>query len=119
MLSAKLSRSTDVEVVPPVQMHAVLPRAGTEREPLPAHELLDLGRRVGANVVVSGGISRIGQHAVLDLEVRTLADGSVRHIDVSVERDLMTLVDRAAVQLLDAIRENRHACSTGCWSSIR
>lgn len=103
MLAAKLSRSTDVELVPPAQIRAIRLRAGRASHPLPAAELLDLGRRVGASVIVSGGISRSGEHAVLDLEVRTLPDARVRRIDVSVARDIMTLVDQAAVQLLDAI----------------
>ena len=103
MLAAKLSRSIDLEVVPPAQMRAIRLRAGRVSHPLPPNELLDLGRRVGASVIVSGGIARTGQHAVLELEVRTLPDGRVRRIDVSVERDIMTLVDQAAVHLLDAI----------------
>lgn len=103
MIAAKLSRSTDVDVVPPAQVRAVRLRAGTATHALPAVELLNLGRRVGANVVVSGGIARAGPQVVLDLEVRALPDGRVRRIDVSVDHDVLTLVDQAAVQLLDAI----------------
>src|SRR5687768_9198836 len=103
MIAAKLSRSTNIEVVPPAQMRAFRLRADQARQPLPPSELLDLGRRVGANVIVSVGISRAGRQAILDLEVRTLPDGRVRRIDVAVNDDIIALVDQAAVQLLDAV----------------
>ncbi|HEX6052048.1 MAG TPA: BTAD domain-containing putative transcriptional regulator, partial [Gemmatimonadaceae bacterium] len=102
MLAAKLSRSTDVQVVPPAQIRAVRLRAGRSTS-LSSEQLVDLGRRVGATVLVTGGVTRSGANAVLDLEVRTLPDGQVRRINVAVERDILALVDQAAVQLLGAI----------------
>jgi len=106
MIAAKLSRSTDVEVVPPAQIRAVRLRAGrhsSARRTPDADELLNIGRRVGATVLVTGGVTRAGAHAVLELNVRTVPDGEVRRITVTVDQDILALVDQAAVQLLGAI----------------
>jgi len=103
MIAAKLSRSADVEVVPPAQIRAVRVRAAAARGPLTADEVVDLGSRVGATIVVSGGVTRAGVNVVLDLDVRSLPDGRVHRINVAMARDILTLVDEATVQLLGAI----------------
>ena len=103
MIAAKLSRTTDLEVVPPAQIRAVRLRAGVARRALTTDEVLDLGRRVGATVVVSGAVTGAGANAVLDLDVRALPDGRVHRINVAVAHDILALVDEATVQLLGAI----------------
>jgi DNA-binding SARP family transcriptional activator/TolB-like protein len=104
MMTAELSRSPEVEIVPPAQVRALLRRRGAERSaPVGADDLRDLARRLGATVVVSGTIGRDDHDVVLDLAVRDVATGRLLRNDALSRRDVPTLADEAAARVLATV----------------
>ena len=104
MLAARLSRASDVAVVLPSRVRQL-----RERAELPAGaamtpaQLRDLGRRVGATIVVSGALVGEGSMASLEIALLDARSGRVTHLDVVADSSVIALADRAAVRLLDAI----------------
>ena len=108
MMTSELSRSPEVEVVPPAQVRALLRRRGTARSaPVDAGGLRDLARRLGATVVVSGTIGRDDHEVVLDLAVRDVATGRLLRNDALSRRDVPTLADEAAARVLATVNAQR------------
>ncbi|MDQ6886220.1 MAG: tetratricopeptide repeat protein [Gemmatimonadota bacterium] len=103
MLVADLSRSASVDIVDPAQVRDVLARRGAAPGADPAlSDLLDIGRRVGASVVVNGGVTRLGGKIVLNLGVHDVASGAVLGLFTVANDNALALVDAGASQLLDA-----------------
>jgi TolB-like protein len=97
MIMSELSRSPEVEVVPPAQVRALLRRRGGDRVAGPAtDDLRDLARRLGANVVVSGTVGRDDRAIVLDLAVRDVATGRLHRNDALTRHDALAVADEAA-----------------------
>ncbi|MFN2317947.1 MAG: BTAD domain-containing putative transcriptional regulator, partial [Gemmatimonadales bacterium] len=96
MLSARLARSTMVEVVSPERMRELLPAAAT------LSQVLDAARRAGAQWVVSGGITRAEQGYVMDVNVHAVADGRLVSLNTVTGTDPIRLADRVAVLVMVA-----------------
>ena len=108
MMMSELSRSPEVEVVPPAQVRALLRRRGGERSSRPASEdLRDLARRLGATVVVSGTVGRDDRAIVLDLTVRDVATGRLLRNDALSRHDAPALADEAAARVLATVNAQR------------
>ena len=108
MMTSELSRSPEVEVVPPAQVRALLRRRGPGRSaPVDSDDLRDLARRLGATVVVSGTIGRDDREVVLDLAVRDVATGRLLRNDALSRRDVPALADEAAARVLATVNAQR------------
>lgn len=103
MMAARLASVPGIELIAPERVDDVRRRAGLDRATLPPDErLLDIGRRLGATLVVSGSIGRsdAGLTAVLDLRETA---GRRAHPTATVSAPtLVLLAERAAVRLLAA-----------------
>ncbi|MGI8498720.1 MAG: BTAD domain-containing putative transcriptional regulator [Gemmatimonadaceae bacterium] len=105
MLVADLSRSASVDIVDPARVRDVVVRrgGGAAGDADPAlSDLLDIGRRLGATVVVNGGVTRLGGKIVLNLGVHEVASGAVLGLFTVANDNALTLVDAGAAQLLEA-----------------
>jgi DNA-binding SARP family transcriptional activator/tetratricopeptide (TPR) repeat protein len=108
MIIAQLSRSPDVEVVPTAQVRALLRRRGMAAGVVEsADDLRDLGRRLGATLIVSGTVGRDDHVLVLDLAIRDAATGRVLRSDALSRVDAVALADEAAVRVLAAVNAER------------
>jgi len=108
MIMSELSRSPEVEVVPPAQVRALLRRRGGDRVAGPAtDDLRDLARRLGANVVVSGTVGRDDRAIVLDLAVRDVATGRLLRNDALSRHDALAVADEAAARVLATVNAQR------------
>jgi len=108
MMTSELSRSPEVEIVPPAQVRALLRRRGAARStPVGTDELRDLARRLGATVMVSGTVGRDDHEVVLDLAVRDVATGRLLRNDALSRRDVPTLADEAAARVLATVNAQR------------
>lgn len=103
MIAAKLSHVAAVEVIPPERVREVRARARwrPDRVPSPA-DARELGTRVGANWVVTGGLTRGDTALVLDLVVRDVATGQVIRLDAVEASNVLALADAAASRVLVA-----------------
>lgn len=103
MIAAKLSRSAAIDVVPAGAIRVVRVRSEAEPAPapLPPSKLRDLGRRVGASLVVSGMLVRHGPVHMLELRIVDVHGGRTVRVDAVSDSSVLTLVDRAVVRLLD------------------
>src|SRR6185295_900406 len=86
----------------------LLRRRGT-RSPSLGNEqnLRDLGRRLGATVMVQGTIGRDDRSLVLDLTVRDAATGRLLRSDALSRSDPVALADEAAARVLAAVNAQR------------
>ena len=108
MMMSELSRSPDVEIVPPGQVRALLRRrGGSPAARLAGDELRDLAHRLGATVVVSGTVGRDDRAIVLDLAVRDVASGRLLRNDALSRRDAPALADEAAARVLATVNAQR------------
>jgi TolB-like protein len=108
MMTSELSRSPEVEIVPPAQVRALLRRRGSgQSTPVGSDELRDLARRLGATVMVSGTIGRDDHEVVLDLAVRDVATGRLLRNDALSRRDVPALADEAAARVLATVNAQR------------
>ena len=108
MISAELSRSPELDVIPPSQVRALLQRRGGGAAV--AAELEDaraLARRIGAMLVVVGTVSHDGRTLVLNLAIRDALTGRVLENDELTRRDAGTLAIAAAARVLGAMRAQR------------
>jgi tetratricopeptide (TPR) repeat protein/TolB-like protein len=103
MIAARLSRAADVSVVLPSRVRAVQVRAELPSGALSTAQLRELGRRVGADAVVSGAVAGRGGVTALELALVDTRSGQVVRLDAVADSSVFTLVDRAAVRLLDAL----------------
>jgi DNA-binding SARP family transcriptional activator/tetratricopeptide (TPR) repeat protein len=108
MIVSKLSRSPDVEVVPTSQVRALLRRRGMAASGVEStDDLRDLGRRLGATLIVSGTVGRDDHALVLDLAVRDAATGRLLRSDALSQTDAVALADEAAARVLSAVSAER------------
>ena len=108
MIVSELSRSPELEIVPPAQVRALLRRRGAARFGQPGgDELRDLARRLGATVMVSGTVGRDDRVIVLDLAVRDVATGRLLRSDALSRRDVPGLADEAAARVLTTVNAQR------------
>jgi len=108
MMMSELSRSPEVEIVPPAQVRALLRRRGSSRAARPAgDDLRDLAQRLGATVVVSGTVGRDDRTIVLDLAVRDVATGRLLFNDALSRHDVPALADEAAARVLATVNAQR------------
>ncbi len=108
MMMSELSRSPEIEIVPPAQVRAFLRRRGAGQPQQPGGvDLRDLARRLGATVVVSGTIGRDDRAIVLDLAVRDVATGRLLRNDALSRRDVPALADEAAARVLATVNAQR------------
>lgn len=96
MISARLARSSGVEVVAPERMRELMPSGGS------LSELLAAGRRAGARWAVSGGVTRAEHGLVMDVNVHDVRDGRLASLTTVTAPDAIALADRVAVQVLSA-----------------
>ncbi|MEP6619551.1 MAG: BTAD domain-containing putative transcriptional regulator [bacterium] len=103
MIAAKLSRDGAVEIVPPERVREVRERARwqPDRVPSPA-DARELGSRVGADWVVTGGLTRGDTALVLELVVRDVASGRVVRLDAVEASNVLALADVSASRVLAA-----------------
>jgi DNA-binding SARP family transcriptional activator/tetratricopeptide (TPR) repeat protein len=103
MIAAKLGRSPSVGVVAPERVRFVRRRAElAEQGPLELQQLRDVGRRLGASWVVSGGLVRGDSMLLFELNVHDVHTGRAVRVDAVTGTTLLTLADAAAARLLDA-----------------
>ena len=103
MIGAKLSRSSAVEVVPAERVRDVKARARLGRHAeLTDEQLLDLGRRLGATWVVSGGLTGSDTALVFVLTVHDVRTGKKLEPDAVTGRNILGVADAAASRLLEA-----------------
>jgi len=109
MMMSELSRSPEVEVVPPAQVRALLRRRSGTRVSRPAagEDLRDLAHRLGATIVVAGTVGRDDRSIVLDLAVRDVATGRLLRNDALSRRDVPALADEAAARVLATVNAQR------------
>ena len=102
MINGKLAGVSAIDVVPPVQVSAVVRRRGRELDAsLPEAEARDLARRVGASLVAHGSLARDGQNYVLDLTVHDVRGALVRNFVLN-DANPLSLADQAAQRILGA-----------------
>lgn len=105
MIAGKLSRATGVEVVPGMQVRAVVERSGRDGlRRLDDTRSRDLARRVGATLVAGGTIARDGDRLVLDLTIHDVRSGDRIGSHVLTRGDALGLADEAAVRILGAAK---------------
>jgi tetratricopeptide (TPR) repeat protein len=103
MIAAKLARSPAVEIVVPQRVREVRMRAGSDkRGSLADKELADLGRRLGAQWVVTGGVSGVDSALTLELDLHSARTGKLEKSYAVSARSVLSLADLAASRLLDA-----------------
>ncbi len=103
MIASKLLRVADVDVVPPAAIRAIRARGQTVGGPLSPDALVDLGRRAGATLVVSGAFMQRDKLIVLDLRLLDVRARRTERLEMVADSSVLTLVDRAAVRLLGAL----------------
>ena len=87
MIVSQLSRSPEVEVVPTSQVRALLRRRGMTASVIESpDDFRDLGRRLGAALIVSGTVGHDDHALVLDLTIRDAATGRVLRSDALSRR---------------------------------
>lgn len=94
MIAARLMRSPDLEVVAPERV-----REAVEGTPA-LSALLVAGRRVGATLLVSGGLTRTDAGLMVDLNLHDVRTGRLLDIVTVSAGDPLALADRAAVRVL-------------------
>ncbi|HWG34493.1 MAG TPA: tetratricopeptide repeat protein, partial [Gemmatimonadaceae bacterium] len=107
MLASDLSRSTAVEVITPARIREVVERTGQSDTAAPTSMALDVASRVGATLSVSAGITRGNDIYVIDVTVRSVANGQVVRMFAVTGSNILLLADQAAARILDAA--NAHA----------
>jgi DNA-binding SARP family transcriptional activator/tetratricopeptide (TPR) repeat protein/TolB-like protein len=103
MMAATLSRTTAVEIVTPERVRQIVARAQLDTSPIISRErLLDIGKRLGATWVVSGGVSGADSTFVFDVNVHDVTTGERVSFSVVEARSPMALAEAAAARVLDA-----------------
>jgi len=107
MLATDIARSSDVDVIEPSHLRDVrtsgnIPAAGTISE----SRAIDLAHRVGATLLVRGNFTPGAGTYTLGLTVRDLRTGAVVSSFNVVASDPISLSDRAASKLLEAMTAN-------------
>lgn len=102
MIVGKLAHNSEIDVVPPARVHAVLTRSGVGSGPLADDTARDLARRIGATLEARGAIVRDGGSYVLDLTIRDVSSGSLVQNAVLTRADPLALADEAAAHILSA-----------------
>lgn len=104
MLASRLSRSTALDLVAPERVREIARRAEYPRnEPLGSERSRDIGFRAGATWVVSGAMSKVDTLYALELTVRDTKTGKVLRVSSVRAKEVFSLADAAAAQLLDVI----------------
>ena len=99
MIGAELARAGVIDVVPPERVREVRRRGEVSRVAPSLGQALDLGRRLGATVVVRGGFSHGDGVYVLDLTLYDAATDRVLDSERVSGRDLLATADAAAARL--------------------
>ncbi|MGH7590395.1 MAG: BTAD domain-containing putative transcriptional regulator, partial [Gemmatimonadales bacterium] len=100
MIAADLSRSTAIDVVAPERIRELRARASQPDDPLSPTAIADLGRRLGADWVVTGALTPSDTGLVLELDVVDVARARQAQVIVTRSNDPLTLADGAAARLL-------------------
>jgi hypothetical protein len=89
-----------IDVVPPVQVSAVVAPEGARTRPPRSRKptARDLARRVGASLVAHGSLARDGQNYVLDLTVHDVRGALIRNFVLNDANPLF-LADQAAQRI--------------------
>lgn len=110
MLIADLSRAGTagsdgtLDVIDPSLLRDAVRRRGLQRESdLTTAQAVDLGRGLGATLVVTGGVTRGEGVYVLDITVRRVDDAAPVQVYSVVGKDVLSVADRAAAQLLSTV----------------
>jgi len=108
MIASELARSSELDVVPPAQVNALLRRRGDSVNVSPdPTELAELAHRVGATLLVSGKIGRDQEKLVLDLTVRDARTGRLLRSDALSRPNAAALANEAAARVLTAVIAQR------------
>jgi DNA-binding SARP family transcriptional activator/tetratricopeptide (TPR) repeat protein len=105
LLTSSLIREGVPGVIDPSRVRAVSRTAGLANTngSVDASAAMDVARRIRATTLVSGEVTRGAGRFLLDLSIRDVASGAVRHrISVS-DTSLFGLVDQATARLLAAV----------------
>jgi tetratricopeptide (TPR) repeat protein/TolB-like protein len=103
MITGKLARVGEVDVVPATQVRAVLDRSGPPDKSQTNDAIgREVARRVGATFVAHGTIGRDNGKLVLDLTVHSVKSGELVKNAVLSNESALYLADEAAVRILDA-----------------
>lgn len=103
MINGKLARVTDIDVVSPTRVRAVLLRnLLTRHKPLVDSAARDMARRVGATLLARGTLGRDGGKLVFDLTVHDVASGRLLQNPVLSNSDALALADEAAARIVSA-----------------
>jgi DNA-binding SARP family transcriptional activator/tetratricopeptide (TPR) repeat protein/TolB-like protein len=103
MIAADLSRSSAIDVVAPERVRELRERASQGDDPLSPAALADLGRRLGADWVVTGALTPADTGFVLELDLVDVARARQSQVIVANARDPLTLADGAAARLLGSL----------------
>lgn len=103
MITADLSRSSAIDVVAPERVRELRARASQGDDPLSPTALADLGRRLGADWVVTGALTPADTGLVLELDLVEVARVRQAQVIVANARDPLTLADGAAAHLLSSL----------------
>lgn len=107
MMRAALARVPTIDVVSSARVLAILERAGAANSS--AEEVFaELGRRLGATVVVGGRVAQRDTLLMLDLKVRHLATDTSVALHTLVKANALNLADEAAVRVLSAADVRAH-----------
>lgn len=104
MLASRLSRSNALELISPDRIREIARRAQYPTDALYGIERSrDIGERAGANWVVAGALSKADTLLRLELTVRDVKSGKVLRVSNVTAKDVLSLTDAAAAQLLDVV----------------
>lgn len=104
MLASRLSRSNALELISPDRIREIARRAQYPTDSLYGIERSrDIGERAGANWVVAGALSKADTLLRLELTVRDVKSGKVLRVSNVTAKDVLSLTDAAAAQLLDVV----------------
>ena len=103
MIAADLSRSSAIDVVAPERVRELRARASQGDDPLSPAALADLGRRLGADWVVTGALTPADTGFVLELDLVDVARARQSQVIVANARDPLALADGAAARLLGSL----------------
>ena len=107
LITAKLARSPDVEVVPSTQVRALVMRRNRRNNPPDTVELRDIARRLGVTFFANGQMVRDGGSLVLDLKVLDAKSGRLVRTHALSRADALSLADEAAAKVLAAANAQR------------
>ncbi|HSC59392.1 MAG TPA: BTAD domain-containing putative transcriptional regulator, partial [Gemmatimonadales bacterium] len=100
MIAADLSRSSAVDVVAPERVRELRARASQGDDPLSPAAVADLGRRLGADWVVTGALTPADTALILELDVVDVARARLARVIVASAPEPLALADGAAARLL-------------------